>query len=110
MAQVDAEAVKKVAGPLPISLVALVLALGGGGAGVGALLGGGGEDIEAHERREDARWADYRREADARYASKSDVATMSGKLDTVLDRIGEMREELQQMRYGVPAPLRRSDP
>ena len=97
-------------GAQPLPILALVLALaGGGGAGFSLLQGGGDEalaecrsmvtQVEARlvKGQADALSARDARDA-ASYASREDVARMSAKLDMVLSSLDEIREDLRESR------------
>ncbi len=92
----------------PMLIVALVVALLGGGTGGLSLLQGqaSGQDAsmligtaEARILKRQAEALDrHRGHNAARYASREDVAAMSAKLDMVMDRLNEIHEELRDAR------------
>jgi len=109
------EQLKKNATPVVTVILALLL---GGGAGAGSgLLGGGADDadecramVSAHAadvtKARAAEWENHRRDEANLYASQSDVAGLSVKMDMVWETVREIRDDLRDSRRGRgrPAP------
>jgi uncharacterized protein HemX len=103
----------------PLTIVALVVAVLGGGTGGLSLLQGQAaaadvfdaqdcrEMIAAHAadvaKTRAAEWTAHRREEDSRYARQTDVVQISTKLDLVMEMVQEVRDEIRDNRRRRPA-------